>query len=161
MDYELKDGPQGKSKVYPHGLDWPGESYVTHYRVVFSTLTLLLGVMHRLDKDAKANLPKDRRYIQSTRIKHDIQLILTMVPGMAKYFHDATYLVVDVTFKRVKGDFDEFNVVTNLGAHSRSKSPLSVLCVNPVLLISPEYHRNYSRYSILQSQVGGSLPAHV
>lgn len=84
-------------------------------------MSLITGVMHRVQQDTQDRIPKEQRYIQTAITKQDIQLVVTIAPGMAKYFHTANYLVVDFTFKRVKGNFDEFNIVTNLGEHSRRK----------------------------------------
>ena len=44
----------------------------------------------------------------------DTKWVITMHPWLAKYFHQVYYLVIDYTvytFKRVKGDIDEWEIV--------------------------------------------------
>ena len=41
----------------------------------------------------------------------DTKWVITMHPQLSKYFHQVYYLVIDYTFKQVKGDIDEWEIV--------------------------------------------------
>jgi hypothetical protein len=41
----------------------------------------------------------------------DTKWVITMHPRLAKYFHQVYYLAIDYTFKRVKGNIDEWEIV--------------------------------------------------
>ena len=41
----------------------------------------------------------------------DTKWVITMHPQLAKYFHQVYYLVIDYTFKQVKGQIDEWEIV--------------------------------------------------
>jgi len=47
--------------------------------------------------------------------------VITMHPRLAKHFHSVLYLCIDYTFKRVKGDIDEWEVVGFLDRFKRRK----------------------------------------
>ena len=44
-----------------------------------------------------------------------------MHPRLAKYFHQVYYLVIDYTFKRVKGDIDKWELVGFVERFKRRK----------------------------------------
>lgn len=52
----------------------------------------------------------------------DTKWVITMHPRLAKYFHQVYYLVIDYTFKRVKGDIDEWEIVGFVERFKRRKS---------------------------------------
>ena len=41
----------------------------------------------------------------------DTKWVITMHPWLGQYFHQVYYLVIDYTFKRVKGDIDGWEIV--------------------------------------------------
>ena len=44
-------------------------------------------------------------------VTHEAKWVITMHPHLEKYFHSVIYLCIDYTFKCVKGDIDEWEVV--------------------------------------------------
>ncbi|TDL25080.1 hypothetical protein BD410DRAFT_801771 [Rickenella mellea] len=75
---------------YPNGMDWE-------------------GVVCEHAKELK--LPPDERYIQAVVTKGDFRIVVVMLPRLAVLVHDASYLVIDFTFKRVRGTMNEWEIV--------------------------------------------------
>ena len=51
----------------------------------------------------------------------DTKWVITMHPRLANYFHQVYYLVIDYTFKRVKGEIDEWEIVGFVERFKRRK----------------------------------------
>jgi hypothetical protein len=71
---------------------------------------MLLGLLHQ-HLYGKPKLSIKERYIHAVMAMGDMKWVITMHPQLAKYFHQVYYLVIDYTFKRVKGDIDEWEIV--------------------------------------------------
>ncbi|KAH8096575.1 hypothetical protein BXZ70DRAFT_945163 [Cristinia sonorae] len=61
--------------------------------------------------------------------KGDIKIAVTMLPDVALYIHEVTALIIDFTFKRVKGDIDELEVV-GYSERFKRRLPLATLYCN-------------------------------
>ena len=60
-------------------------------------------------------------YIQAVMVTPEAKWVITMHPRLAKHFHSVLYLCIDYTFKQVKGDVDEWEVVGFLDRFKRRK----------------------------------------
>ena len=76
-------------------------------------LIYVLGVQYEAD-NRESILPENERYIQAVTTKRDIRIIVTMLPSLVQHIHSARFLVIDFTFKRVRGKFNEWEVATFL-----------------------------------------------
>ncbi|GJE97916.1 hypothetical protein PsYK624_141380 [Phanerochaete sordida] len=81
-----------KKERFPEGMDWK-------------------GVMHEHVVEEPKRDPEDR-YIHSVTTKGDIKIIVTMLPALIRWIHKASWIAIDYTFKRVRGEFNEWDVVT-------------------------------------------------
>ncbi|KAJ7605812.1 hypothetical protein FB45DRAFT_879131 [Roridomyces roridus] len=68
--------------------------------------------------------PMSERYIHAAISKSDFNLVVTLHPQLAKFIHGVLALVIDYTFKRIEGDFDEWEVVGFLDLY-KSRLPFS------------------------------------
>ena len=78
------------------------------------------GLLHE-HMQRESNLSADKRYIQAVMVTPEAKWVITMHPRLAKHFHSVLYLCIDYTFKRVKGDVDEWEVVGFLDRFKRRK----------------------------------------
>jgi hypothetical protein len=62
----------------------------------------------RLDDE---NQPPSKRYIHEISSKDGVNMIITMLPGLAQRVHFANATLHDNTYKRVFGDWKEWEVV--------------------------------------------------
>jgi hypothetical protein len=69
----------------------------------------------------ESKLSIKERYIHVVMATGDTKWVITMHPQLAKYFHQVYYLVIDYTFKRVKGDIDEWEIVGFVEQFKRRK----------------------------------------
>jgi hypothetical protein len=76
-------------------------------------LNSAVGVQYECD-NTETELPKSERYIHAVTSKDGIRLVVTMHPEIVKYIHSVTYLVIDYTFKRIRGEFNEWAVASML-----------------------------------------------
>ncbi|KIJ33118.1 hypothetical protein M422DRAFT_783248 [Sphaerobolus stellatus SS14] len=88
-----------KQKLYPHGFDIAGLNHL------YETRDLKLPPTHP-DRYIHAILSEP-----SDDGNGQITVIITMVPGLAQFTHDAHTTLHDNTYKRVHGDFNEWEVV--------------------------------------------------
>ncbi|PPR05947.1 hypothetical protein CVT24_004653 [Panaeolus cyanescens] len=72
--------------------------------------TGLEGVIHKQGDDDK-NCPQEKRYIQEVSTHDGINLIVTMLPSLAARIHQADATLHDNTYKRVHGEWKEWEVV--------------------------------------------------
>ncbi|KAJ7635373.1 hypothetical protein FB45DRAFT_1026254 [Roridomyces roridus] len=79
------------------------------------------GVQHYIRAIEQAR-PTSERYIHAAISKGDFNVVVTLHPQLAKFIHGVLALVIDFTFKRIEGDFDEWEVV---GFSDRLESRLS------------------------------------
>jgi hypothetical protein len=108
-----------KMKDHPKGLGWEGLYNFTATRSTSSSL-IFEGLLHEhMQRESK--LPVDQRYIQAVMVTPEAKWVITMHPRLAKYFHSVLYLCIDYTFKRVKGEVDEWEVVGFLDQFKRRK----------------------------------------
>ena len=59
----------------------------------------------------ESNLSADKCYIQAVMVTSKAKWVIMMHPRLTKHFHLVLYLCIDYTFKQVKGDVDEWEVV--------------------------------------------------
>lgn len=78
--------------------------------VTLSTVYWITAVVYqkRLDDE---NQPPSKRYIHEISSKDGINMIITMLPGLAQRVHFANATLHDNTYKRVFGDWKEWEVV--------------------------------------------------
>lgn len=70
-----------------------------------------LGVLHEKRQDDE-NLPKDKQYIQEiSSHANGVHVIITMLPALAERIHSADSTQHDNTYKRVYGEWKEWEVV--------------------------------------------------
>ncbi|KAF8155402.1 hypothetical protein B0H34DRAFT_675602 [Crassisporium funariophilum] len=102
-----------KIKDYPKGLDWEGVVY------------------EHAERESKLAI-KDR-YIHTVLSTGNIKLVLTMNSRLAKLFHVVMYLAIDFTFKRVRGEIDEWEVTgfVERVAHRLTGSILKIVAFHP------------------------------
>lgn len=81
--------------------------------------------MHEMRKEA--SFPLQKRYIHYADWNAKRRLVVTMLQGIANYFHQARYLAVDFTFKRVKGDMNQWDVATNVARFNERTHTFSLL----------------------------------
>lgn len=74
----------------------------------------------------ESKLPITERYIQAVIVTSDARWVMTMHPRLAKYFHEIYFLVIDYTFKRVKGGTDEWEIVAFVERFKRRVSFLNL-----------------------------------
>jgi len=72
--------------------------------------------------ERESKLSVEKRYIHGVMSVGGANLVLTMHPRLAKYFHAVQYLCIDYTFKRVKGKIDEWEVAGFVERFKTSKS---------------------------------------
>ena len=72
-----------------------------------------IGVIYE-DDNLEALLPANKRYIHCVSSKSNIRLVVTMLPELVKHIHNVRYLAIDYTFKRIRGEFDEWEVASFL-----------------------------------------------
>ncbi|KAF8186408.1 hypothetical protein BJ912DRAFT_819653, partial [Pholiota molesta] len=70
----------------------------------------LEGVVFQM-RDDDLKLPESKRYIHEILTRDGIDLVITMIPGLALRVHDAEYTLHDNTYKRVLGEWKEWEVV--------------------------------------------------
>ncbi|KAH6897587.1 hypothetical protein BKA70DRAFT_1563041 [Coprinopsis sp. MPI-PUGE-AT-0042] len=70
----------------------------------------LEGVLHYMTTVERV-LPERDRYVHKTIAESGFSLILTLFPGLVERLHDCNYSVHDNTYKRVYGDWKEWEVV--------------------------------------------------
>ena len=83
-----------KKSLYPKGEDYEGVSHLSHQDFT--------------------SLPPEARYIHTTISQDGIRVVVTMIPAAARYFHEVNHVMMDNTYKRVKGDFNEWEVTLQL-----------------------------------------------
>lgn len=66
--------------------------------------------MFQMRKDDK-DLPLEKRYIHQIGTKDGVDIIVTMLAGLAERVHLANATLHDNTYKRVFGDWKEWEVV--------------------------------------------------
>jgi hypothetical protein len=105
-------------KRYPKGLGWKG---------VFSWLLSILifmnifsGVQHENDI-LEPQLTADKKYIHCVTSKSNIRLVVAMLPGIVKHIHSVRFLAIDYTFKRIHGEFNEWEVASMLDRYQTRK----------------------------------------
>ena len=67
-------------------------------------------------------LPESERYIQSVISRDSHRIVVTAHADLIKFIHDVLCLQIDFTFKRVEGEFNEWEVVGFLEKLGRRKS---------------------------------------
>lgn len=82
--------------------------------------------MHEMRKESK--LPLNEQYIHYANWNPKRRLVVTMFQGIAKYFHQARHLAVDFTFKRVKGEMNQWDVATNVARFNERAILASIYC---------------------------------
>jgi hypothetical protein len=94
-----------KSDGSPGGLLWAGTSALD---AICTCINLLLGILADYEKDQK--LPMCDRYVHQIRMEGAMKIAVTMNPELAALIHDAgvRYLEGDITFKRTKGEMNEW-----------------------------------------------------
>ncbi|KAF9472149.1 hypothetical protein BDN70DRAFT_938396 [Pholiota conissans] len=70
----------------------------------------LEGVLFQ-KRDDDLKLPTTKRYIQQVLTQEGIDMVITTIPGLAVRVHDAEYTLHDNTYKRVMGEWKEWEVV--------------------------------------------------
>lgn len=73
--------------------------------------------------------PEDERYIRTVVTSNGVNMVVTGLRSLFDLIHDATTIEVDVTFKRVAGGMNEFEVTLWSPIHNRCKSFCSFLCL--------------------------------
>jgi hypothetical protein len=99
---------------------------VTYFCIYFN---LFPGVKHKY-KFEEPKLPKSDQYIhgflsepaEDSGIGDQVEVIVTMLPDLAKLIHHVHATLHDNTYKRVAGDFNEWEVVIWEASITRSKS---------------------------------------
>ncbi|KAJ7643437.1 hypothetical protein DFH06DRAFT_1477189 [Mycena polygramma] len=84
------------------------------------------GILDRYEQDLK--LPMADRYIRIIRMEGDLKLAVTMEAYLASLVHEVQYLVPDFTFKRVKGDLNEWEVAVWLDGDKERVSVARTYC---------------------------------
>ena len=108
-----------KMKDHPKGLGWEG-LYNFMAMITANSSLIYKGLLHEhMQRESK--LPANKRYIQAVMVTPEAKWVITMHPCLARYFHSVLYLCIDYTFKRVKGDVDEWEVVGFLDRFKRRK----------------------------------------
>ncbi|KII84398.1 hypothetical protein PLICRDRAFT_179640 [Plicaturopsis crispa FD-325 SS-3] len=69
----------------------------------------VIGVQHRMLTD-RESLPKEDLYIHKVDVDHTT-VVVTMLPALAARIHSAKYSLHDNTYKRLHGDWKEWEVV--------------------------------------------------
>ena len=59
----------------------------------------------------ESKLPVNECYIQAVMVTPEAKWVIMMHPQLAKHFHSVIFLCIDYTFKQVKGDVDEWEIV--------------------------------------------------
>lgn len=78
--------------------------------IIHNFLNILSGVFHQKQGD-DGNLPAPKQYIQEILSKDGVNMVITMLPGLASRVHDADATLHDNTYKRVFGEWKEWEVV--------------------------------------------------
>ncbi|KAG5634265.1 hypothetical protein H0H81_002602 [Sphagnurus paluster] len=93
-----------KKKAAPHGTDLPGMAMTRNPHRLHSTEKNQVLCI-------KCNKSLLTQYIHKIVTKGDIKIIFTALPGLATLIHHAKYTLQDNTYKRVSGEFNEWEVV--------------------------------------------------
>ncbi|KAF7311222.1 hypothetical protein MKEN_01023800 [Mycena kentingensis (nom. inval.)] len=72
--------------------------------------TDLTGVLHWQQKMQK-ECPREDWYVWSVSSEVDEEVVITMLPGLAAFIHDAKFTVHDFTYRRLHGVWKEWEVV--------------------------------------------------
>lgn len=78
--------------------------------IIHNFLNILSGVFHQKQGD-DGDLPAPKQYIQEILSKDGVNMVITMLPGLASRVHDADATLHDNTYKRVFGEWKEWEVV--------------------------------------------------
>ncbi|KAJ6525409.1 hypothetical protein B0H19DRAFT_971353 [Mycena capillaripes] len=87
---------------------------------------LWAGVLDRYEHDLK--LPLSDRYICIVRMEGELKIAVTMEAYLANLVHEVQYLVPDFTFKRVKGQMNEWEVAVWLDGDKERVSITRIYC---------------------------------
>jgi hypothetical protein len=88
----------------------------------------LTGVQHAANV-TEPLLSPSQRYIHSVITKGNTHLAVTMHPRIIKHIHNVRFLQIDYTFKRVRGEFNEWEVASNLDRYKTSNYSTSLRCL--------------------------------
>jgi hypothetical protein len=111
-----------KSKEFPHGTGFGGQC------ILFRSFMLLIqfyeflsqGVWYEFEKQKKK--PVSQQYIHRiTTTNSGRRVIFTLLPDLIKLIHEVKQIAGDGTFKRVEGEFDEYEITIWHEVSSRSK----------------------------------------
>jgi hypothetical protein len=102
---------KSKREEFPYGTDIMGWDFQNSLSILSTDINKLIGVLHMMEEDRK-KLPINSRYIHK---KSDSDTggtsILSAVPFLLSRIHAALNMQVDTTFKRVAGNFNEWELV--------------------------------------------------
>lgn len=90
----------------PAGNHWQGK--FIYHASPFNKLTSILGIVNEYEQDL--NSEANKRYIWSLHMRGPLKIVVTMHPFLAALIHTALFIVCDFTFKRVRGDLNEWEV---------------------------------------------------
>ena len=68
------------------------------------------GVLYH-QKAGRENFPPEKQYIHEVQSRDGVDMIITMLPFLANRIHDADAPLHDNTYKRVFGNWKEWEVV--------------------------------------------------
>ena len=89
-------------------------------------MNALLGVQYENDT-LEPQLAADKQYIHCVTSKSNICLVVAMLPDIVKHIHSVRFLAIDYTFKRIHGEFNEWEVATMLDRYQTRKLGISLM----------------------------------
>ena len=66
--------------------------------------------MDRMKRD-REKLPPEQLYIHEVTSRDGVELVVTMLPGLAEYLHSASATLHDNTYRRLHGNWKAWDVV--------------------------------------------------
>lgn len=101
-----------KNKSNPHGKGIEGELfyYSPYLFLKIENLINRSGLLFKKRND-EAKLPANQRYIHEIVSRDGVDMVVTMLPELASRVHQANATLHDNTYKRVFGDWKEWEVV--------------------------------------------------
>jgi hypothetical protein len=114
-----------KAKRYPRGLDWDGADVFSRYMIMTLRYPYSVGIVHQTEIDVQR--PPQDRYYHYAGVQQGIRLAIVGNPTLVETVHNAPYMAADFTFKRVRGDLNEWEMaIKHPGLNSRTLvSPLA------------------------------------
>ena len=80
------------------------------------------GIVDRYERDQA--LPTSEQYLRHIRMESDVKVAVTMNSLLAQLVHRVQYLVCDFTFKRLRGELNEWEVAVWCERLQESMSPI-------------------------------------